>query len=54
LNLLLAQTRAPLLEDAADAGARKPSGVIGENVRRRGFNDSDLLRLLTPRVLAEP
>jgi len=40
LTALLAQTLAPLLEYAADDGARKPSGIIGENVRR-SFNDSD-------------
>jgi hypothetical protein len=36
----LAQTLAPLLEDAADAGARKSGGMefVG---RGRGFNDSD-------------
>jgi hypothetical protein len=36
----LAQTLAPLLEDATDAGARKSSGMefVG---RGSGFNDSD-------------
>ena len=36
----LAQTLAPLLEDAADAGARKSGGLefVG---RGRGFGDSD-------------
>jgi hypothetical protein len=36
----LAQTLAPLLEDAADAGARKSGGMefVG---RGRGFSDSD-------------
>jgi len=37
----LAQTLAQLLEDAADAGSRKPHGPIGENTRGRGFSDSD-------------
>jgi hypothetical protein len=36
----LAQTLAPILQDAADAGARKSGGLefVG---RRKGFNDSD-------------
>ncbi len=37
----LAQTLAPILEDAADAGARKSNGGVGENGRGRGFTDSD-------------
>jgi hypothetical protein len=37
----LAQTLAPLLEDAADAGTRKSHGPIGENGRGKGFTDSD-------------
>jgi hypothetical protein len=37
----LAQTLAPLLEDAADAGGRKSRGAIGENERGKGFTDSD-------------
>ena len=37
----LAQTLALALEDATDAGARKPHGAIGENGRGKGFTDSD-------------
>jgi hypothetical protein len=37
----LAQTLALLLEDAADAGCRKPHGAIGENGRGKGLTDSD-------------
>ena len=37
----LAQTLAPLLEDAADAGSRRSHGPIGENGRGKAFTDSD-------------
>jgi hypothetical protein len=37
----LAQTLAPLLEDAADAGARKSHGGLEFAFRGRGFTDSD-------------